>query len=100
MYDSNVFLNIFVVIIPQKVEKSLKEAKNKKKQEKYLRGNIPRCPAPIPFVHISFNRGPRVDKKPKRISADSFSFGSYSHFTGILAYSMVYTNKSNDGISS
>jgi hypothetical protein len=32
--------------------------------------------SPISFDHTSFDRGPRVDNKPKRISADDFSFGS------------------------
>jgi len=38
-------------------------------------------------------------KKPKRIRAHRPSVQSYRHFTGILASGMIYTNKSNHGIS-
>ncbi len=38
-------------------------------------------------------------KKPKRISALRHSVQIYRHFTGILASDMMYTNKSNHGIS-
>ncbi len=39
-------------------------------------------------------------KNPKRISAHRPSVQSYRHFTEILANNVVYTNKSNGGISS
>ncbi len=38
-------------------------------------------------------------KNPKRIRALRPFVQSYRHFTGILAYSMVFTDKSNDDIS-
>jgi hypothetical protein len=38
-------------------------------------------------------------KNPKRITALRPSVQSYRHFTGILAYGMVFTIKSNDDIS-
>jgi hypothetical protein len=38
-------------------------------------------------------------KKPKWISAVRPFLQSYGHITEMLAYGMVYTKKSNDGIS-
>ncbi len=53
----------------------------------------------VPLRLHSFDSRPRVGKQLKRISLNGFSFGSQSHFTGILAYSTIYTNKSNDDTS-
>jgi hypothetical protein len=38
-------------------------------------------------------------KNPKRITALRPSVQSYGHFTGVLAYGMVFSIKSNDDIS-
>lgn len=62
-----------------KNENSSQDIKNK--VHIYSRRNIPRSPDPISFVQISFNRGPRVSKKPKRISADGLFSMSYDRFT-------------------
>ncbi len=39
------------------------------------RGNIPRCPAPISFVHISFDGGSRVGKSLKGFRPTAFPSG-------------------------
>jgi hypothetical protein len=67
--------------------------------ERYLRGKVPNCPIAFEFGLCAEGRPHLVIKNPKRITALRPSVQSYRHFTGILAYSMVFTNKSNENIS-
>jgi hypothetical protein len=83
------FIFIFRFSYRHSLDSTSLKIKSEIKVHNIWRGNIPRCPSPISFVHTSFDSGPRVGKKPIRISADGFYFGSYSHFTGISAYNMV-----------
>jgi hypothetical protein len=66
--------------------------------KKNLRGNIPRCYAPIYFVHTSFDRGHRADKKSKRICAEGFSFGGYDRFTEFWVCDKGFPKKSKSRI--
>jgi len=65
----------------------------------HWRGKVPNCPIAFEFGLCAEGRPHWCIKKPKRIAALRLCVQSYRHFTGILAYSMVFTNKLNDDIS-
>lgn len=65
----------------------------------HLRGNIPKCPTLISFIHLSFDRGPRVCVNPRRISADDFSFERYDHFIDFWICIVRYMQKMNCWVS-
>jgi hypothetical protein len=62
-------------------------------KRKSSRGNIPKCHAPISFVHTPLDTGHRVDKRTKRISVEDFSFGTYGCCTEFWAYGKRFPKK-------